>query len=72
MTYLTIYQIEHLVKLNKKITIVIKMANEFQLIRTFGQVVQIKTTSLIKLDNSVLIECVILCCIINNVSYKIN
>jgi len=28
MTYLTIYQIEHLIKLNKKLAILIKMANE--------------------------------------------
>jgi hypothetical protein len=53
MTYLTIYQIEHLVKLKKKITILIKMANEFQLVGTFGQVEQSKTTSLIKMDNNV-------------------
>jgi hypothetical protein len=72
MTYLTIYQIEHLIKLNKKITILIKMANEFQSIKTFGQVEQSKTTSLIKMDNSVLIKWVILCYIIGNVSYKLS
>jgi hypothetical protein len=27
MTYLTIYQIEHLLKLNKKLTILVKMVN---------------------------------------------
>jgi hypothetical protein len=27
MTYLTIYQIEHLINLNKKITALVKMAN---------------------------------------------
>jgi len=72
MTYLTMYQIVHLINLNKKITTLIKMANEFQLIRTFGQVEQSKTTSLIKMDNSVLIKWVILCYIINNVSYKLS
>jgi hypothetical protein len=72
MTYLTIYQIEHLVKLNKKFTILIKMANEFQSIGTFGQVEQSKMTSLIKMDNIVLIKLVILCYIIGNVSYKLN
>ncbi len=29
MTYLTIYEIEHSVKLNKKLTILVKMVNEF-------------------------------------------
>lgn len=72
MTYLTMYQIVHLINLNKKITTLIKMANEFQLIRTFGKVEQSKTTSLIKMDNSVLIKWVILCYIINNVSYKLS
>jgi Uri superfamily endonuclease len=66
MTYLTIYQIE------QKNTILIKMANEFQSIGTFGQVEQSKTTSLFKMKNNALIKWVILCYIISNVSFKLS
>jgi hypothetical protein len=62
VTYLTIYQFEHLVKLNKKWPPLSKwpMA-ELINSKTFNQVGQSKMTSLIKMDNGVLIKWDILC-----------
>jgi len=37
MIYLTIYQIEHSFKLNKKLTTLVKMVNEFKLSGTSSQ-----------------------------------
>jgi hypothetical protein len=56
MTYLIICQIEHLVKLNKKMTTLVKITNGFLSTSIFGQVEQKKMTFLIKMDNGVLVK----------------
>jgi hypothetical protein len=58
-------QIEHLVKLDKKMTTSIKMTNGFQLTRTSSQIGQSKMTSLVKMDNGVLVKWDILCYLIS-------
>ncbi len=54
--YLTICQIEHLVKLNKKMTTLVKITNGFLSTSIFGQVEQKKKKILIKMDNGVLVK----------------
>ncbi len=65
MTYLIISQIEHLNKLGKRMTTLVKMTNDFQSSRTSIQVGQNKMTFLVKMDNCVLVKRDILRYLIN-------
>jgi hypothetical protein len=57
MTYLIIYQIEHIIKLNT----FVKMANGFYSNGTFSQIGQTKMTCLLKMTNVFKIKLKILC-----------
>ncbi len=56
MIYLTIHQIKP-----KKLTILIKMVNEFLSSRTSSQIKQIKMTCLIKIINDFLVKLNMIC-----------
>ncbi len=65
MRYLSISQIEHLVKLEKKMTTLIEMTNGVLSKGTSNQTKQNKMTPLIKMDNGVPIKWDILCYVIS-------
>jgi hypothetical protein len=56
ITYFTIYQLGHLVKLDKKMTTLVKMTNDIYSIRTFSQVGHKQMTPLVKMANGVLVK----------------
>jgi hypothetical protein len=55
-TYLTICSLEHIVKLDKNLTTLVKMANEAKSIETFNQVGHKQMTPLIKMANVIIVK----------------
>jgi len=72
MTYLTIYQIEYLVNLDKKNDRLGQNGQSFLVIGIFNQVGQNTMASLVKMDNGVLVKYENLCYLINKNNYKLN